>query len=46
MKASRRMLLVSVTIAMLIAAGLTAYAGNGQSEAPAMVQSSGMLVPF
>jgi len=46
MKVSRRMLLISVTVAALIAAGVTAYAGNGSAEAPVTVQPSGMMVPF
>ena len=46
MKVSRRMLLISVTVAAMIAAGVTAYAGNGAADAPVMVQPSGMMVPF
>lgn len=45
MKLSRRMLLISVTVAAVIAAGLTAYAGTSE-PAPVTVQPSGMMVPF
>jgi len=40
------MLLISVTVAAVIAAGLTAYAGSSEAEAPMLVQPSGMMVPF
>lgn len=46
MKLSRRLLLISFTVAAVIAAGLTAYAGSGEAQAPVTPQPSGMMIPF